>query len=56
VNLDGVNPVNVVDFSIFARSWRVTGGQLVGDFNADEIVDEEDLALVAEYWLSDCFE
>ncbi len=56
VNLDGLNPVNMVDFSIFARHWGLGGVQLAGDFNTDEIVDERDLALIAEYWFSDCFE
>lgn len=54
-NLDGINPVvNFIDFSILAYDWRETGPELVGDLNDDEIVDAEDLAILALYWLSDC--
>lgn len=54
-NLDGINPVvNFIDFSILAYDWRQTGPELEGDLNGDKIVDTEDLAILALYWLSDC--
>ena len=56
VDLDGMNPVNGVDFSMLAVNWRRSGPILLGDFNADGVVDEKDLGLLGEHWLGDCFE
>ena len=56
VDLDGMNPVNGVDFSMLAVNWRRSVPILLGDFNGDGIVDEKDLGLLGEHWLSDCFE
>ena len=53
-HLDGVNPVNTKDFSILAFDWQQSGPELQGDINGDRVVDINDLALLAVYWLSDC--
>ncbi len=55
-NLDGLNPVNFIDFSMLAQNWQVTGPNLPGDLNMDNIVDINDLAILSDYWLSDCYE
>jgi DMSO/TMAO reductase YedYZ molybdopterin-dependent catalytic subunit len=55
-NLDGLNPVAFVDFSILADSWLLTGTSLPGDLNMSESVDANDLAIMADYWLSQCYE
>ncbi len=55
-NLDGLNPVNFVDFSIFAHNWQLSEPALPGDFNANGLVDVNDLAIFADYWLSHCYE
>jgi len=54
--LDGLNPVNFADFSILANNWQLSGTGLPGDLNADELVDTNDLAIFADYWLSACSE
>lgn len=55
-NLDGWNPVDFTDFSILAQNWRIIGPNLPGDLNLDNIVDVNDLKMLSEYWLSDCYE
>jgi len=55
-NLDEVNPVNLIDFSILASDWLVSGPELAGDLNFNDIVDPNDLTIFSLYWLSDCFE
>jgi len=55
-NLDGLNPVNFIDFSMLAQNWQVTGPNLPGDLNMDNIVDINDLAILSDYLLSDCYE
>jgi rhodanese-related sulfurtransferase len=55
-NLDGLNPVGVQDFSIFADAWLRTEPDLAADLNRDGIVDINDLTILAVYWLSDCHE
>lgn len=55
-NLDGLNPVNFIDFSMLAQNWQVTGPNLPGNLNMDNIVDINDLAILSDYWLSDCYE
>ena len=52
--LDMINPVDFVDFSIIAENWQSTGPALLGDLNADEIVDTNDVVILMDYWLSDC--
>ena len=55
-NLDGLNPVNFIDYSMLMQNWQVTGPNLPGDLNMDNIVDINDLAILSDYWLSDCYE
>lgn len=54
-NLDGLNPVDFIDFSIFASDWELTEPNLLGDLNNNGTVDVNDLAILAIYWLSDCY-
>jgi len=54
-DLDGLNPVGFIDFSILGDDWRTVGRGLPGDINTDSIVDADDLAILASYWLSDCY-
>ena len=53
-NLDGINPVNFKDFAILAGDWQLTSPDLDGDINRDRVINLEDLAQIAQYWLSDC--
>ena len=53
-NLDGIGLVDFKDFAIVANDWQKTGPGLAGDTNWNEIVDIEDLAQIAQHWLSDC--
>ncbi len=55
-NLDGLNPVNFIDYSELAGNWLVEGLGRVGDLNGDLTVNFEDIAILASYWLSDCYE
>lgn len=55
-NLDELNPVNFIDYSILAKDWRLTEPNLPGDLNKNGIVDVNDLGIFALYWLSDCWE
>ena len=55
-NLDSLNPVNFIDYSTLMLNWHVTGPNLPGDLNMDNIVDINDLAIFLDYWLSDCYE
>jgi rhodanese-related sulfurtransferase len=55
-NLDGVNPVGFFDYSILLSNWKLSGTGLYGDLNNDGIVDELDLLILANYWLSECYE
>jgi len=55
-SLDGLDPVNAIDMAILASNWLLTGEDLFGDINSDEVVDTEDLLLVAFYWLDNCYE
>jgi rhodanese-related sulfurtransferase len=55
-NLDGLNPVSFVDFSILMTNWQLNGPALGGDLNADGTVDEKDLGILGDYWLSECYE
>ncbi|MHC4616697.1 MAG: rhodanese-like domain-containing protein [Planctomycetota bacterium] len=55
-NLDGLNPVGFVDFSVLAQNWQEKGPALEGDLNTDGTVDAIDLAILGDYWLSECYE
>ena len=53
-NLDGLNPVNLIDFSILAYDWQQSGPELQADLDEDGTVGIKDLAILAVYWLSNC--
>jgi rhodanese-related sulfurtransferase len=55
-NLDGANPVNFFDYSELARNWMAEGPGRTGDLNEDLTVNFKDVAILASYWLSDCYE
>ena len=54
-DLDGLNPVNVMDFSILAYNWQQTGSGLKGDLDGSGAVDIDDLSVLSLYWLSECY-
>lgn len=53
-NLDGLDLIDFRDFAITASDWQQTGPALPGDINGDEIVNINDVEILAYYWLSDC--
>jgi len=55
-NLDGLNPANFIDLSILASNWEKSGDGLLGDLDANNTVDSNDLALFFDYWLNGCYE
>ncbi len=55
-NLGGLNTVNFIDYSVLMQNWHVKGPNLPGDLNMDNVVDINDLAIISDYWLSDCYE
>lgn len=55
-NLDGANPVNFLDYSELAGNWMAEGFGRIGDLNGDLTVNLKDVAILAAYWLSDCYE
>ena len=48
------NPVNLVDFSLVAADWMLSGPGLAGDTNGNDNVNMDDLLQVIEHYLSDC--
>ena len=55
-DLDGLNPVNFIDYSELMQNWQAAGPNIPGDLNMDNVVDVNDLAILSNYWLSDCYE
>jgi rhodanese-related sulfurtransferase len=55
-NLDGLNPVNFLDYSELANNWLIEGTGRTGDLNQDLTVNFKDLKILAQYWLTDCHE
>ncbi len=55
-DLDGLNPVGFTDYSLLMQNWNMTGPNLPGDINMDNIVDINDLAILTDYWLGNCYE
>ena len=53
-DLDGLNPVNFLDFYILQMEWLDTGPGLEADINEDEVVNIEDLEALLVDWLNDC--
>jgi len=54
-NLDGLKPVDLIDFSILTYNWQLAEPNLLGDLNMNAIVDFDDLCIFANYWLCDCW-
>jgi len=55
-DLSGFNPVNFIDYSLLMQNWHVIGPNIPGDLNNDNVVDINDLDILSDYWLSDCYE
>jgi hypothetical protein len=55
-NLDGLNPVNFVDFSILADNWLLADVNLAGDLNGNGTIDFSDMEIFSDYWLGSCYE
>ena len=55
-NFDNRNPVNFADLSLLAQNWSQSAPEIVGDLNADNLVDADDLGILALHWLQDCYE
>jgi peptidoglycan/xylan/chitin deacetylase (PgdA/CDA1 family) len=53
-NLDGIDPVNFTDFAVFAPNWQMTGTGFVGDIDANDVVNLDDLTWIVDHWLNDC--
>jgi rhodanese-related sulfurtransferase len=55
-DLDGLNPLGFVDYSLLMQNWHAIGPNIPGDLNMDNIVDINDLAILSDYWLGNCYE
>jgi len=55
-DIDGLNPVGFEDYSLLMQNWHATGPNIPGDLNKDNIVDINDLAILTDYWLGNCYE
>ncbi len=53
-NLDAVNPVDFVDFSMLAEHWGMRHPRLAADLNGDGDIDIDDLVILAGSWLGKC--
>lgn len=53
-NLNGIDPVDFIDFALLADSWSATGLDIGADVNRDGSVNLIDLSKFADYWLSNC--
>jgi len=51
-DLNSDDIVNFIDFSIFAANWQQSGSGLDGDFDSSGVVDTNDLAIFAYFWLN----
>lgn len=51
-DIDDSGFVGVGDYALLAREWGATGRLLRGDLIDDDLVDEKDLAVVCEQWLT----
>ncbi len=51
-NIDGIYPVNFLDFIILANDWLVSSPGLPADTNRDQNVDLSDLEQLTQHWLS----
>ncbi|MHC4742482.1 MAG: molybdopterin-dependent oxidoreductase [Planctomycetota bacterium] len=55
-NLDQLNPVSIADLALLAQNWGLTEPNTIGDLNADNLVDANDLQILTLHWLADCYE
>ena len=55
-DLDGFNPVNFIDYSVLMQNLDASGPNIGSDLNMDNVVDVNDLSILSDYWLSDCYE
>lgn len=55
-NLDGLNPVDNIDYAILYNDWATSDTGLPGDLNSNGSVGIDDLAILSVYWLSTCQE
>ena len=53
-NLDGIDPVNFMDFLIVANDWQETAPGLDGDVNTDWSVNINDVVIMSGFWLRPC--
>ena len=53
-NLDGIDPVNFMDFLIVANDWHESGAGLDGDIDGDNFVGPDDVTIMAGFWLTPC--
>ena len=53
-NLDARDTINLTELSLLASTWQTVGNPLAWDADQDNDTDIEDLAIIAEYWLSPC--
>ena len=54
-NLDGCNTVNFSDFAVLADEWQLSGADLAGDIDESGKVDANDLGVLCDYWLEECY-
>jgi hypothetical protein len=50
-NLDGLGPVDYVDYSLLAQDYPEQGKSLWGDINGDNVVNLDDVSVFSEFWL-----
>jgi rhodanese-related sulfurtransferase len=55
-DIDGFNPLGFVDYSLLMQNWHLIGPNIPGDLNKDNIVDINDLSILTDYWLGNCYE
>jgi rhodanese-related sulfurtransferase len=55
-DLDGLNPVGFIDYSLLMQNWHAVGPNIPGDLNMDNVVDINDLSILLDYWLGNCYE
>ena len=53
-DLDGVSPVNFLDFAALGSVWRNDDPNTPADLNGDAAVDLRDLGWLGRYWLRPC--
>ncbi len=54
-NLDNYSTVNFDDYAILAGNWKVSGVNIPGDIDKSGKVDANDLKIISDYWLQECY-